>query len=157
MIRRIPIVFGLAVLLTSSGLAGCATKQGTGAVLGAGTGAAAGAAIAKNNAIGAVVGGLVGGLIGSEIGRRMDQNDQNRLAQTFETNPTGRSAEWTNPDTGYRYSATPTETYQSENRPCRRFTLDADVEGSTNEQTVTGTACRRSVPGSPSTASVRRG
>jgi surface antigen len=129
-------------VLVCSGFQACGTKQGTGAVVGAGTGAAAGAAIAKNDALGAVVGGLVGGLIGSEVGRRMDQRDQDQLAQTFEYNPTGRTSEWRNPDTGYSYAATPTSTFQDEERPCRRFTLDADVEGSGDER-VTGTACRR--------------
>src|SRR6185369_7369181 len=90
----------LSIVLACAALPACATKQGTGAVIGAGTGAAAGAAIAKNNALGAVVGGVVGGLVGGAIGRHTDNTDQQHLAQTFETNPTGRSSEWTNPDTG---------------------------------------------------------
>ena len=133
----------ISIVLACAALPACATKQGTGAVIGAGTGAAAGAAIAKNNAVGAVVGGLVGGLVGGAIGRHMDNTDQQQLAQTFETNPTGRSSEWTNPDTGYTYSATPTGTFEQDNRPCRRFTLLGKVEGSTSDEPVTGTACRR--------------
>jgi surface antigen len=136
------LIAGVSMVLACASFQACASKQGTGAVVGAGTGAAAGAAIAKNDALGAVVGGLVGGLIGSEVGRRMDQRDQNQLTRTFEYNPTGRSTEWNNPDTGYSYSATPTATFEREDRPCRRFTLEADVEGSSDEQ-VTGTACRR--------------
>ena len=106
----------LSVVLACASFPACASKQNTGALIGAGTGAAAGAAIAHNNAVGAVVGGLVGGLIGGAIGHHMDQNDQNRLAQTF----------------------------SQDNRPCRRFTLQGTVEGSTSTEPVTGTACRRS-------------
>jgi surface antigen len=141
--KKLVAIFSM--VLACASFQACATKQGTGAVVGAGTGAAAGAAIAKNNALGAVVGGLVGGLIGGAIGRQMDKNDQSQLARTFEYNATGSSNEWRNPDTGYTYSATPTSTFERENQPCRRFTLDADVEGSsTGDERVTGTACRRS-------------
>jgi len=133
----------LSLALACASVSASATNEGTGTVLGAGAGAAAGAAIAKNDAIGAVAGGLLGGLVGREIGQYMDQHDQSLLAQTFETSPTGRTSQWTNPDTGYSYAAAPTETFQSENRPCRRFTLAADVEGNSNEK-VTGTACRQS-------------
>ena len=133
----------LSLALVCASVSACATNEGTGTVLGAGAGAAAGAAIAKDDAVGAVVGGLLGGLVGREIGRYMDQHDQSLLAQTFETSPTGRTSQWTNPDTGYSYAATPTETFQDANRPCRRFTLAADLEGS-NDERVTGTACRQS-------------
>ena len=139
--KRISTMLSMAAFCLS--LQACATHEGTGTVLGAGAGAAAGAAIAKNDAVGAVVGGLVGGLVGREIGQYMDQRDQSRLAQTFEYNQSGATSQWTNPDTGYSYAATPTNTFQSENRPCRKFTLLADVEGSGNEH-VNGTACRQS-------------
>jgi surface antigen len=131
------------VLSLCLALSACATRQQTGGLVGAGAGAAAGAAIAKNDTVGAVVGGLVGGLLGSEIGRRMDDNDQRYLANTFETSPTGRTSEWTNPDTGTTYSATPTETYTRADRPCRNFTLEADVDGNAGDETVNGIACRR--------------
>ena len=137
--RRFVAMLCLALACAS---ASCSTNEGTGTVLGAGAGAAAGAAIAKNDAVGAVVGGILGGLVGREIGQYMDQRDQSLLAQTFETSPTGRTSQWTNPDTGYSYAATPTETFQDANRPCRRFTLAADLEGS-NDERVTGTACRQ--------------
>ena len=133
----------LSMVTLCASLTACATREGTGTVLGAGAGAAAGAAIAKNDAVGAVVGGLVGGLVGREIGQYMDQRDPSRLVQAFEYNQTGATSQWTNPDTGYSYAATPTNTFQSENRPCRRFTLLADVEGSSDER-VNGTACRQS-------------
>jgi surface antigen len=136
--------FKLAVLIGSCVLAlGCATKRQTGGLVGAGAGAAAGAAIAKNDAVGAIVGGLVGGLVGSEIGRRMDLHDQQQLAQTFEHGQTGRTSTWVNPDTGHRYAATPTDTYEIADRPCRKFRLETDLEGP-EEETVYGTACRRS-------------
>ncbi len=140
--KRISAV--LSMLAFCASLSACTTQEGTGTVLGAGAGAAAGAAIAKNDAVGAVVGGLLGGSVGREIGQYMDQRDQGRLAQTFEYNQTGSTSQWTTPDTGNSYAAPPTNTFQSDNRPCRRFTLQADVEGASNDETVTGTACRES-------------
>lgn len=69
-----------AALLTSSvAFAGCATKTGTGGLLGAGAGGAAGAGIGaavgggKGAAIGAIVGAAVGGTTGALIGRHMDK------------------------------------------------------------------------------------
>lgn len=69
-----------ALCLTSFIAAGaCATKTGTGGLLGAGAGAGAGAGIGaavgggKGAAIGAIIGAAVGGTTGALIGRHMDK------------------------------------------------------------------------------------
>src|SRR5688500_16327736 len=67
-----------AVILTVTALAGagCATKTGTGAIVGGGVGGAVGAAVGRatgSTAKGAIIGAAVGGAAGALIGRRMDQ------------------------------------------------------------------------------------
>lgn len=65
-------VAGLCVLAVT----GCATKQGTGALIGTGAGAAVGALIGKiagNTGVGAAIGGAVGAGAGALIGRHMDK------------------------------------------------------------------------------------
>ncbi|MFW9608265.1 MAG: glycine zipper domain-containing protein, partial [Prevotella sp.] len=55
---------------------GCATKQGTGGLIGAGGGAVLGAIIGKmagNTAVGAAIGGAVGAGTGAIIGHHMDK------------------------------------------------------------------------------------
>ncbi|MDH3497167.1 MAG: OmpA family protein [Gemmatimonadota bacterium] len=72
--RRIVPVVMIAALVV--GLAGCATKTQTGAVVGAGGGAVIGAVIGKaagNTAAGAVIGAAVGGAAGAIIGNYMDR------------------------------------------------------------------------------------
>ena len=49
---------------------------------------------------------------------------------------------WRNPDTGDTYSVTPTRTYETEQGPCREFTMQASIGG--RPDTVYGTACRQS-------------
>jgi surface antigen len=119
----------------------------------------------RNEEVGMVIGGIVGGVLGSEvgggtgkhvaivagtlagaaiggsIGRSMDEVDRLRAAQTLETVRTGVSSRWRNPDTGYRYSMTPTRTWDRSGTPCREYVIDAEVGGDT--QQIYGTACRQ--------------
>ena len=119
---------------------GCATRQQTGAVAGAGIGAATGAAV-TDSAVGALVGGVIGAAIGSEIGRALDQYDRERAARILEYNETYEATSWVNPDTGYLYRVTPTDTYVRRGAPCREFRMDARIDGDWEE--VHGTACRQ--------------
>ena len=74
----------LATLLgVSLSAQGCASRSGTGALIGAGAGGAAGAGIgaaiskdAKGAAIGAIIGAAVGGATGAVIGKVMDDRAQ---------------------------------------------------------------------------------
>jgi surface antigen len=130
--------------LTVSLFAGCETREDTGAVLGGLTGAAVGSSIGhgEGRTAAIILGTLAGSMIGSKIGKQMDELDRMRTAQALEYNRTNQTSAWHNPDTGYNYTVTPTETYQaSSGQPCREFTMDADVGGKT--QQVYGTACRQ--------------
>lgn len=80
--RNALLVGSVASLL----LAGCASKAGTGAVVGTAGGAAVGGVIGKvagSTAKGAIIGAVVGGTVGAIIGSRMDQQAQ-ELQQTVE-------------------------------------------------------------------------
>ncbi|MEE9451660.1 MAG: RT0821/Lpp0805 family surface protein [Gammaproteobacteria bacterium] len=93
--------------------------------------------------IAATLGGaLVGGLIGGSIGRYMDENDRRYTGYALETVPTGDAYSWNNPDSGNRYSVTPTKTYYEGDQACREFTTTATIGGKAEE--VYGTACRTS-------------
>ncbi|MEO7956810.1 MAG: OmpA family protein [Fibrobacteria bacterium] len=65
-----------AALITAGILAGCATRAGNGALIGAGTGGVLGGIIGKatgNTAAGAIIGAAVGGTAGAAIGHYMDK------------------------------------------------------------------------------------
>lgn len=71
--RAVSIVLLLAVITAPLG---CATKKGTGSIIGAGTGAVVGGVIgdrAGNTAVGAALGAVIGGAAGAYIGNYMDE------------------------------------------------------------------------------------
>ena len=111
-----------------------------GGVLGGLLGAQVGDGHGKTAAI--IVGTIAGSMIGRHIGESMDDTDRTKTALVLNDARTGDSTSWVNPDTGYRYTVTPTRTYEKTSGPCREFRLDATVGNQTN-QDVYGTACLR--------------
>lgn len=135
------IPLGLAMLV----LTGCnPTKQDVGTLIGAGTGAFAGSHIGSGTGqLAAVaIGALMGGYLGGEVGRQMDELDRYKTQEALEYRPTGSTTSWNNPDTGYSYNVTPTNTYDSASGPCRDYTTEAVIDG--RAEVVHGTACRQS-------------
>lgn len=134
----------MVTFLSAFLLTGCETtshgQQGEvlGAVLGGVLGAQVGDGRGKTAAI--IVGTIAGAMIGRHIGESMDDTDRMQTAIVLNDNRTGESTSWVNPDTGNRYTVTPTRTYEQSSGPCREFQLDATVGGQTN-QDVYGTAC----------------
>jgi|GEM_PF-955378 len=94
----------------------------------------------KGRAVAIIGGGLLGALIGGAVGQSMDDADHYRTQAVLETTPTGRSVEWTNPDSGATYTVTPTQTYDNGGTPCREYTTWVFIDG--YEEEATGTACR---------------
>ncbi|MEN8182867.1 MAG: RT0821/Lpp0805 family surface protein [Myxococcota bacterium] len=144
---------GVAVMLLPF-LVSCASIQESygdnpKAVLGSLGGAAAGAGIAAlaGGSTGWIVaGGLIGGLAGGAIGKKLDDKDKQKAAaaahEAFESNRTGQSSTWTNPDSGNRGEVTPTRTYQlADGQYCREYTQDIYIGGEKHESY--GTACRQ--------------
>ncbi len=131
-------------------LAGCADSRHTvgGAALGGIGGGILGAQIGKGSGkTAAIIGGtLAGAALGGYVGSyldRMDQMDKQNLNQTLETQPSGQTTQWRNPDTQTTYAVTPTSTYQQPEtqRYCREYTTEVIIGGETEK--AYGTACRR--------------
>ena len=142
---RIISLFAAAFVVVAS-ISGCAnwSNSDTGTVLGGVAGGAVGSQIGSGtgSTIATVVGTLAGAALGNRIGGRFDQRDRNQFGSALETNQTGNTSTWTNPDTNNNYRVTPTNPYNSGNQPCRNFTMNANVDG--QPEKVNGTACRQS-------------
>ncbi len=140
-LKHMTLVF---MLLSIFALYGCETTthaqegQVIGAVIGGVVGAQIGDGDGRTAAI--ILGTLAGSMIGQHIGQSMDDTDRMMAARTLNDNRTGEARTWVNPDTGYRYTVTPTRTHQHASGPCREFRLDAEI-GNRSDQDVYGTAC----------------
>ena len=130
-------------------------NQGTGGgevvgtLLGAAVGGLLGSQLGSGDgnkvAIGAGV--LAGGLLGNRIGQSMDCRDREYHGSTaqdaLETQRSGTTSTWNNPDSGHSGTVTPTRTYQrADGTYCRDFTQSIYVDGRTEQ--ANGTACRQS-------------
>lgn len=108
---------------------GCqANKAQQGATVGGLAGATIGALTFKNKGLGAVVGAGVGVLMGYIVGNEWDKSDEQKLQQSLENNRSGQTTSWTNPDTGERFSATPSRPYMADDRVYRDVVI-VDSEG----------------------------
>lgn len=115
-----------------------------GAALGGLLGSQVGGGTGKKVAIGAGV--VAGGMLGNSIGSSMDCADQLRHSRTtqdaLESQHTGQSSSWQNPDTQTAGSVTPTRTWtRDDGTPCRDFQQTITIEG--RQETLSGTACRQ--------------
>ena len=120
---------------TLGGLGGAAVGGLAGAQIGSGSGQLAATA----------VGALLGFFIGSEVGKSLDKADQlhaeRAAGQALETNPTGETSSWSNPDSGNSGTITPTRTtYTDSGQPCREYQQTVTIGAET--QQAYGTACR---------------
>ncbi|MBL0319103.1 MAG: glycine zipper 2TM domain-containing protein [Alphaproteobacteria bacterium] len=122
------------------------TKSTIGGLAGAATGAIVGSNIGKGKGriANIAVGTLLGAVVGHEVGASLDRADQLYLqqtsARTFESNPTGVSSTWSNPDSGHSGTITPVRTYEQGGRYCREFNQKIQIGGKV--QSGYGTACR---------------
>jgi surface antigen len=127
-------------------LLGCSTapsKQDQGMLIGAIAGGILGHQVGggSGQVLATMVGTVAGAAIGGSIGRTMDDYDRLNTTAALENVRTGVSSTWVNPDTGYEYVVTPTNTYDSGTGPCREYTMDATIGGQTEQ--IYGTACRQ--------------
>lgn len=134
-------LIGLTVFMVA-----CSTaprKEDQGALIGMIVGGIIGHQVGDGSgqAIATMVGTAAGAMIGGSVGRSMDKTDRMYAGAALENVRTGVPSTWVNPDTGYEYTVTPTQTYESAQGPCREYTLDALIGG--NVQQVYGTACRQ--------------
>jgi len=115
-----------------------------GAAIGGLVGSQIGSGTGNKIAIGAGV--LAGGLLGNRIGKGLSCRDQAYHGQTaehaLETQRSGTTSTWANPDTGHSGSVTPTRTYQrADGAYCRDFEQTITIDGET--ELAGGTACRQ--------------
>jgi len=111
---------------------GCAkNKAQQGATVGGLAGATIGALTFKDKLLGAAVGAGVGVMMGYIVGNEWDKSDEKKVQQTLESGKSGKAAQWTNPDTGESYSATPNHPYMSENKVYRDVVIKDEKDGHT--------------------------
>jgi surface antigen len=127
-------------------LAACTTaptKQDQGIIIGAIAGGILGHQVGggSGQVIATMFGTVAGAMIGGSIGRTMDDTDRLNAAVALENVQTGVPSTWVNPDTGYEYVMTPTNTYSGAAGPCREYAMNATIGGQTEQ--VYGTACRQ--------------
>ena len=146
---KIYAILALAGILS---LSACETdqrgqKEIGGALIGAVVGGLLGSQIGGGTGqlAATAAGTLLGAYLGSEAGRSLDRADRiyaERAAQQgLESNPSGTSSSWRNPDTGHSGSFTPLNTYQSGDRlNCRDYRQAVTIRG--RSETARGTACR---------------
>jgi len=141
-----------AALISSMGLAGCESLQGSGtkqkvgaaggAVLGGILGSKVGDGSGQLWATG--IGVLVGGLVGSEIGRSLDKADiayANRANTQAHSAPIGETIAWNNPESGNSGTVTPVREGQAESgRYCREYQQTITVGG--QQEQAYGIACQ---------------
>lgn len=141
------LILFLSMLVTVAMISGCAgtnwNRADTGTVVGGVVGGAVGSQIGSGtgSTIATVIGTLGGAVLGRKLGQNMMQDDRQQFGSALETNSTGNTSSWVNPDTDSRYAVTPTNTYTANGSPCREFRMQANVDGTAD--TVTGTACRQ--------------
>ena len=142
------ITFSKAVIaaLLAVTLSACSTapsKQDQGMLIGAIAGGILGHQVGggSGQVLATMVGTVAGAAIGGSIGRTMDDSDRMNTAAALENVRTGVPSAWVNPDTGYEYVVTPTNSYDAGTGPCREYTLDATIGGNTEQ--IYGTACRQ--------------
>ena len=146
MIRKIVLVTLMSVSLAACETTGTKEKGGIllGAVGGALLGSTLGSGTGKTVAIPA--GTLLGALLGSEIGRSLDNADRQAMQQTtneaLESQPSGNTSTWRNPDSGNSGTVTPQPSYQNATgQYCREYEQTITVAGKT--EAAYGTACRQ--------------
>ena len=133
------------ILAISLGMISCAdlNNQSIGTITGGAVGGLIGSRFGGGaGRVAAAAGGtIIGAYLGGRVGQTMDRLDAMNLQNTLETKSTGNKAVWTNPDSGNAYTVTPTSTYYSNSRPCRKYQMTAKIDGKL--ETINGTACRQ--------------
>jgi surface antigen len=139
---------GLTVALVcclSASLFGCSdmSKQDVGVLAGGAAGGLLGSQFGGGGGqvAATLAGAVAGAFIGGAIGNSMDKVDRMEVQKSLETQKTGQTTRWKNPDNGNSYAMTPTKTYQKQGRVCREYVTRAWIAG--KEQQMHGRACRQ--------------
>ena len=148
-VRPLAALLACTLLLSSCAAMKDTVQDNPKAVLGSLLGAGAGAGIAAAaGGSGAWIAGaaIMGGLLGGVIGNRLDSRDKRMASEAaqraFESNRSGETSVWKNPDSGNSGTVTPTRTVQLANgQYCREYRQTITVGGEQHQ--AYGTACRQ--------------
>jgi surface antigen len=138
--RIVPLT-AVAVALLLASCESPPSSRDTGMIIGGVIGGVIGHEVGGGRSAATIVGTLLGAAIGGEIGRSMRETDRLKTAHALETVRSGVPSQWVNPDTGHRYTVTPTRTIDRGAGPCREYTVDASIAGRVEK--AHGTACRQ--------------
>jgi len=135
------------VIITMAACQTMGEKETIGSVAGGVIGGLAGSQIGKGKGklMATAAGSVLGYILGKEVGATLDKVDQLHAEQTaneaLESNPTGKTSSWSNPDSGNSGTITPMQTsYLTSGEPCREYQQTITVNSET--QQTTGKACR---------------
>ncbi len=152
MFKNFVIVLLSIVLITAcsknGGRDGGIKKQDAGTIVGAVGGAWIGSNVGKGKGqVAAIAAGtLLGALAGNSLGASLDKADMAYFDRTtqhaLESNKTGATSTWVNPDTGNQGSITPVKTFETASGVyCREYTQTVSIGN--KEQEAFGKACRQ--------------
>ena len=139
-----PVISASALILLTLLSACTVSREQGGAAAGAVVGGVVGSQIGGGSGqdVATALGIIGGAIVGASIGRSFDQLDAINTHQTLENNKTNQTSNWVNPDSGNRYSLTPTNTFQTTSgQYCREYQTSVTVGGEL--QKGYGTACRQ--------------
>lgn len=142
------LTLSFAALIVLSACESGNQKQTAGTLIGAIGGGLLGSQVGGGSGrlVATGVGTLLGAFLGSEVGKSLDRADRqamsNTTQETLETNPSGQTSTWQNPDSGNSGTVTPTSTYRnSEGQYCREYQQTVEIGGKSEQ--AYGTACRQ--------------
>lgn len=134
----------LASIAMTIVVAGCATHEESGTLIGAAAGGLIGNQFGHGGGkVAATIGGaVIGGLIGNRIGRSMDEEDRRRAMEAeYLAMQDGQRREWRNPNNGrYGYVA-PRRLYTYQSMRCREYEATVYIDG--RPETMVGRACQQ--------------
>jgi surface antigen len=121
---------------------GRCNRDDIGTVIGAVVGGAIGSQVAEGSdrAVAIIVGSVLGAVVGREIGRDLDDRDRACVGHSLELVKLGQKVRWVNEQSRVGYLLTPLAAIKGDPRDCRRFTLQATLDG--RSRTSEGRACR---------------
>jgi surface antigen len=123
---------------------GTCNRKEIGTVLGAVVGGVVGSQIGDGDGrtVAIVVGSVLGAVIGREIGRDLDEGDRACIGHALELAKPGQGVRWLNDATGVQYLLKPVAPVAGDDKNCRRFDLEASVQGKSRK--TSSKACRGS-------------
>ncbi len=139
-------IFSILALVIALALAGCASRQESGALIGAVTGAIVGNQVGKGTGrvFATAAGAVIGGIVGSEIGRKLDEEDRRAAMEAeyaaLEEEELGRRHEWENPRSGHRGEVVMQREFERDGRRCREYEHKIYIDG--EPDILRGQSCR---------------